>query len=290
MPLGWWTVYVRNSSTSRSAASSRARSSIDCFGCRLRCDDTWPNERSRSISRVPSGLRSPASSARLAAMVVVPTPPLGLNTDTIRRPRGSPMAVTATTAACSRERWKRSDSASTRASSSAWSNGLVMTSSAPASSSADALLEVVGLGDGQDREGLGRLVAAQLLDHGGDRERDGDLVDDDQVVAGRRTRTGRPGRPRSSHRGRDPSGPRSAPRPRRGLSRGGGSRAATYSPRLRGRRSTGTISAGRIQGGGAGRPWTVRRAILPRSFRPRAGMPSAGADPIGRSTAGRAPL
>ena len=46
------------------------------------------------------------------------------------------MDVEATTSADrSRDRWKRSDSASTRASSSVWSNGLVMTSSAPASSS-----------------------------------------------------------------------------------------------------------------------------------------------------------
>ncbi len=66
-------------------------------------------------------------------MVVVPTPPFGLNTATIRRPRGSPMAVADTTGTRSRDRWKRSESASTRASSSAWSNGFVMTSSAPAS-------------------------------------------------------------------------------------------------------------------------------------------------------------
>ena len=185
MPLGCWSVYVRNSSGSRSAASSRASSSRLCFGCRLRCDDTCPNERSRSISSVPVGFRSPASNARLTAIVVVPTPPLGLNTDTMRRPRGSPIAVTATT-----EPLLRPLEAQRQRLDPGLQLGLVEGLRddvvGAGLEQGDPLLEVVGLGDRQDRDRLGRLVAAQLLDDRGDRERRGHLVDDDEAVAGRR--------------------------------------------------------------------------------------------------------
>ena len=125
------------------------------------------------MSSVAFGCRSAAMRARLVAMVVVPTPPLGLNTATIapavrvadrrrRRPRRPSL-----------RRWKRSDSASTRASSSAWSNGFVMTSSAPASSRRDPLLEVVGLGDREHRHRGRRLsrrssaMTAATVDGGG---------------------------------------------------------------------------------------------------------------------------
>ena len=71
-------------------------------------------------------------------MVVVPTPPLGLNTVMTRRALGSPIDAVAsgTTGAAPVDRSNRSDTASTRASSSTGSNGFVITSSAPASSSA----------------------------------------------------------------------------------------------------------------------------------------------------------
>ena len=68
------------------------------------------------------------------AIVVVPTPPLGLNTETMRPPPDPPIAPAPLARLL--ERWKCSASASTRPLSSARSKGLVMTSSAPASSSA----------------------------------------------------------------------------------------------------------------------------------------------------------
>ncbi len=61
------------------------------MGRRLRCELTWPNERSRSTRSTLPAPRSAARRARLVAMVVVPTPPLGLNTAITRLPDGSPM-------------------------------------------------------------------------------------------------------------------------------------------------------------------------------------------------------
>ena len=111
-----------------------------------------------------------------------------------------------TSADRSRDRWKRSDRASTRASSSVWSNGLVMTSSAPASSRPIRSSRSSFWATASTGSMLGRLVAAELLDDGGDRERRRDLVDDHQAVAGGRREQLDRGRRRSSHRGRAPSG------------------------------------------------------------------------------------
>ena len=74
--------------------------------------------------------------ATLVAMVVVPTPPFGLNTATVRRARAIDTPSDATTDEASRVRLNRRRSASTRASSSRLSNGLAITSSAPASRNA----------------------------------------------------------------------------------------------------------------------------------------------------------
>ena len=94
--------------------------------------------------------------------VVVPTPPLGLYTATVRRAavRVSPSAET--TGARSFERWKRRSRASTRASSSRASNGRAMTSSAPASRKRDPLLDVVGRADAHDRDGAHRRRGPDL--------------------------------------------------------------------------------------------------------------------------------
>ena len=69
----------------------------------------------------------------LTAIVVVPTPPFGLKQTTVRRAFARMIPSFAATGPRSFERWNRSSSASTRASSSRGSNGLAMTSSAPAS-------------------------------------------------------------------------------------------------------------------------------------------------------------
>ncbi len=71
--------------------------------------------------------------AMLVAIVVVPTPPLGLYTATVRRARCMVTPSVLTIGVSARERWKRSSRASTRASSSRASNVRAMTSSAPAS-------------------------------------------------------------------------------------------------------------------------------------------------------------
>ena len=69
----------------------------------------------------------------LVAIVVVPTPPFGLNTATVRRARCIVTPSVEMIGARSRDRWKRRSSASTRASSSRASKNRLMTSSAPAS-------------------------------------------------------------------------------------------------------------------------------------------------------------
>ena len=78
-------------------------------------------------------MRCAATTAMLVAIVVVPTPPLGLYTATRRRGRASVRPSADTTGARSFDRWNRSSSASTRASTSRSSNGRATTSSAPAS-------------------------------------------------------------------------------------------------------------------------------------------------------------
>ncbi len=92
-PLSWRIAYVRSSSGSRRAASSRTTSTMVSFGSRLRCVATPPNCRSRSTRMTRSALRCAATTAMLVAIVVVPTPPLGLYTATRRRGRAERQAV-----------------------------------------------------------------------------------------------------------------------------------------------------------------------------------------------------
>ena len=103
--------------------------------------------------------------------------PAGRVGGALERPRPMPT---------SRERWKRTSRASTRASSSRASNGLAMTSSAPASRNADPVLDVVGLADAQDGDRGQRRRAPDLAADVGRRLGSRDDVDDDElVVAGR---------------------------------------------------------------------------------------------------------
>ena len=78
------------------------------------------------------GAREASQLATLTAIMVVPTPPFGLKHAMMLRRAGTPSSASAS-GARSRERWKRTSSASTRASSSRGSNGFATTSSAPAS-------------------------------------------------------------------------------------------------------------------------------------------------------------
>ena len=131
----------------------------------------------------------------LAAMVVVPTPPFGLNTATVRRARCIVTPSVVTIGARSRERWKRSSSASTRASSSRASNDRPMTSSAPASrkairssTSSVALMHMTGHRGHRRR----RPDLAADVDRGSWR-RSTDAEDDELVLGGLREAP-RPGR------------------------------------------------------------------------------------------------
>ena len=85
------------------------------------------------MSSTRSGSRWACTIAMFVAIVVVPTPPFGLNTATVPAPGGHVSSRRRVLGDRSLERWKRSSSASTRASSSRPSNGLAITSSAPAS-------------------------------------------------------------------------------------------------------------------------------------------------------------
>ena len=130
------------------------------------------------------------------AIVVVPTPPFGLYTATVRGARPTRPSADRT-GARSRERWNRSSSASTRASSSRASNGLAMTSSAPASrkrirssTSSLGLTHMTGSwpSDGVERIWLQNSIARRVLS--------GEIDDQELVLVRLRERLGRRHRPR----------------------------------------------------------------------------------------------
>ena len=258
------------------------------MGSRLRCDDTCPNDRSRSISSVPPGFRSPARIARLVAMVVVPTPPFGLNTDTIRRPRGSPIAFTATRADRSFDRWNRSGQPLDARLELHLVERLGDDVVGAGLEQGDPLLEVVGLRDRQDRQVLGRVVPAQLLDHRDHGERGRDLVDDDEAVAGR----GREQVDGIGHGRHTVTGRREGRRQR--LARDPVGREEENRELQRCPRAAWPASAGRsrregyrVAGDGLARePPCYPSAVLSAPCRHAV----SGADPIGRRSAGRAPL
>ena len=131
-----------------------------------------------------SGLRWAAAIAMFVATVEVPTPPFGLWTATIRRARVTVIPSVETTALRSFDRWNRSSSASTRASSSRASNGLAMTSSAPASrkrirssTSSVWLTHRTGIGDSDGVARISRQTSAAVFVAGDD-------VDDHELVVG----------------------------------------------------------------------------------------------------------
>ena len=123
--------------------------------------------------------------AMLVAMVVVPTPPLGLKTAIVRRARAivrpSAEKIGPMPARPLEAQQQRLDPAS----SSRPSKGLAITSSAPASRKRDPLVDVVGLADAEDRDlGHRGRRAERLADLDG-RHRPGHDVDDDQLVVRR---------------------------------------------------------------------------------------------------------
>ena len=79
-PELWRSRYVWKTPGSRSETSSRAMSAIDRRGGMFRWVETWPNWRSRSMIATRSGERVARATARLTAIVVVPTPPFGEKT------------------------------------------------------------------------------------------------------------------------------------------------------------------------------------------------------------------
>ena len=133
----WRSAYARSEAGSDSATSSRARSAIESRVGMFRWVATCPNWRSRSRITTWSLTRWARPTATFTATVVVPTPPFGENTAMTRRRLLSRMRDHRREVPPdrSRERWKRSTSASTRASSSRGSNGRARTSSTPASRS-----------------------------------------------------------------------------------------------------------------------------------------------------------
>ncbi len=105
----------------------------------------------------------------LTAIVVVPTPPFG-EKQAITLRTGRSFGSWTRAGDMSTDRWKRSSSASTRASSSRASNGLAMTSSAPASrkrmrssTSSDWLMQRTGTADSAGVWRISRQMSAAVL-------------------------------------------------------------------------------------------------------------------------------
>ena len=179
------------------------------------------------------------------------------------------------------DRWNRSDSASTRASSSELVERLGDDVVGAGLEQGDAHLDVVRLGDREDRAwSTWPSSRAELLDHGRDRERRRHLVDDHEAVAARPTRTGRPGRPRSSRRVRAPvravvsASPATRSVARRRIE------SCNVFPEAGRSTSTGTISARRIQGRAHGLAASGPVLSCRRPFRPAPACRQLGQIPL----------
>ena len=132
-PLSWRMAYVRRSSGSRRAASSRMASMMVCFGVEVEVGrdaaELQVEVDQDDLIRLPArrGDRDVRGDRGR------PDAALGLYTATVRRGLASVSPSAEMTGASSLERWNRSSSASMRASTSRESKGRAMTSSAPAS-------------------------------------------------------------------------------------------------------------------------------------------------------------